>query len=102
MEFAPHIAAALTCIALGAGFGLGPVRKFITLREAKHELRQGSASFIRGTAGWIIIAIWVAALWFAGTIIGDWARTMDLAYALDRSMLRLQIILEILAALADD
>jgi len=96
----PYIAA-LAVFALGTAIGIAPVRKLIAVREAKHELKQGSASFLRGMAGWIVIALWVAAVWFLGTIIGDWAATGDLSGAIARAELRFYILLEILSALAD-
>lgn len=96
------VIAALALIAGSAVLGIFPVKKLIQVREAKHELKHGSAGFIRTTSGWIIIAIWLALTWFAATILGDWSVTGDLAGAIDRGWLRLQIILEILAALGND
>lgn len=80
--------------------GIAPVLRLIRISEAKHELKRGSASFIRTLAGWSVIAVWIGATWFSATIIGDWAVTGDLAGAIDRGMLRLYVLLEILAALA--
>ncbi len=97
----PLLNAALL-VGLSALVGLLPVKKLIQVQEAKHELKQGSAGFIRTTSGWIIIVIWLALTWFVATILGDWAVTGDLAGAIDRGWLRLQILLEILAALSDD
>jgi len=91
----------LVVFALGTAIGIAPVRKLITVRETKHEMRQGSAGFLRGMAGWIVIALWIAAVWFFGTIIGDWAATGDLAGAVERAQLRLWILLELLSALSD-
>jgi len=53
-------------------------------------------------SGWIIIALWLAATWFVATILGDWWAFGDLENALLRSLRRLEILLHILAALADD
>lgn len=89
-------------LALSSLVGLGPVRKLIQVREAKHELKHGSAGFIRTTSGWFVIVLWLAFTWFAATILGDWWATGDLDGALERAWLRLQILLEILAALSDD
>ena len=100
--YLPQFISTLVLVGIGAAIGLPPVRKIIAVREAKHELREGSASFLRGIGGWSIIAFWIAALWFGGTIIGDWGATGDLEGAIDRSWLRLRILLEILAALADE
>jgi hypothetical protein len=86
----------------GATFvGMPAVIKLIKVREAKHELKQGSAGFIRSIAGWTMIAFWLMTTWFLATIIGDWAVTGDLDGAVDRSWLRLRILLEIAAALGD-
>lgn len=84
-----------TCI------GMIPMFKLIKVREARHELRQGSATKIRHMGGWAIIAFWLMAAWFCGTIIGDWGASGDLEGAIDRSWLRLRILLEIAAALGD-
>jgi hypothetical protein len=80
--------------------GVYPVLRLIRIHEAQHELKQGSASFLRSLAGWSIIAVWIGAAWFFATIIGDWAVTDDLAGAIDRAMVRLYVLLEILAMLA--
>jgi hypothetical protein len=80
--------------------GIPQVLRLIRIAEAKHELKLGSASFIRTLAGWSVIAVWIGATWFFATIIGDWAMTGDLAGAVDRGMLRLYVLLEILATLA--
>lgn len=92
----------LVLIFVSAGFGILPVRKLIQVREAKHELKHGSAGFIRTTAGWFIIVLWLAFTWFIASILGDWSATGDLQGAIDRGWLRLQVLLEILAALGDD
>jgi len=81
--------------------GILPVIKLINMYEAKHELRLGSAGFIRSVSGWAIIAFWLMAAWFVATILGDWATTEDLSGAIDRSLLRLRILLEIAMALAE-
>ncbi|MEP5151944.1 hypothetical protein [Planktotalea sp.] len=92
----------LLLIGLAAGIGMIPIKKLIQIQEAKHELKHGSAGFFRTMSGWIIIAIWVAATWFFATIIGDWWAFGDLDRAIVRSLRRLEILLHILAALADD
>ncbi|KPQ15905.1 MAG: Ion transport protein [Rhodobacteraceae bacterium HLUCCO18] len=80
--------------------GIFPVLRLIRIHEAHHELKQGSASFLRSLAGWSIIAVWIGGAWFCATIIGDWAVTDDLDGAIDRAMVRLYVLLEILAMLA--
>lgn len=87
---------------VSTALGILPVKKLIQVREAKHELKHGSAGFIRTTSGWIVIAIWLALTWFFATILGDWWAFGDLQGAIDRAWLRLQILLELLAALGDD
>lgn len=93
--------AALVLLALSTAVGMAQVAKIIKVYEAKHELKQGSAGFIRSIAGWSLVAFWVMAVWFAATIIGDWWATEDLTGAVDRAWLRLQFLLEIAAALGD-
>ena len=93
--------AALALFAISTGVGMIQVVKIIQIREAKHELKYGSAGFLRSVGGWSIVIIWFAAVWFLATIIGDWGATGDLAGAWDRGQLRLRILIEILAALAE-
>ncbi len=99
--FGPYVAAAVL-LALSAGIGIAPMKKLIEVREAKHELKHGSAGFIRTTSGWFVIVLWLAFTWFGATVLGDWWATGDLAGAMDRAWLRLRVLLEILAALSDD
>lgn len=91
----------LAVLALGGLLGIAPMRKLIQVQEAKHELRQGSAGFLRTMGGWVVILVWLAAVWFCGTVIGDWVRLGDPAQAIDRAWLRLYILLEIIAAFSD-
>ena len=93
--------AGLVLLLVGAALGIAPVRKLITVYEARHELRYGAASFLRGLAGWGFVAIWLIAVWFCGTIIGDWGATGDLDGALERSWRRAEILLRIAAAVMD-
>ena len=87
---------------VGATFvGMAPVVKLIKVYEAHHELKRGSAGWIRTIAGWSMIAFWLMTTWFLATTLGDWAVSGDLFGAVDRSWLRLRILLEIAAALAD-
>ncbi|MEL7114170.1 MAG: hypothetical protein AAGP08_01035 [Pseudomonadota bacterium] len=97
---APWISLAVL-FALATLIGMGTVRKLIQVYEAKHELKQGSAGFIRSISGWSLIAFWLMATWFFATIVGDWATSGSLEGALDRAWLRLRILLEIAAAIAD-
>jgi len=98
---APFIGLALL-VTLSTAIGLIPMRKLIEVREAKHELKQGSAGFIRTTSGWFVIVLWLAFSWFLATVLGDWWASGDLGGAIDRGLIRLEILLEILAALSDE
>ena len=98
---APLLVAAVI-LGISALIGLRPVRKLIEVREAKHELKHGSAGFIRTTSGWFVIVLWLAFTWFFATVTGDWWATGDLEGAIERGWLRLRILLEILAAMSDD
>ncbi len=93
--------AALVLFATSTAFGVPMVKKLIEVYEAKHELKRGSAGFLRTISGWSMIAMWLLAVWFLSTIIGDWGATGDLDGAIARSWLRLQIVLEIAAAVMD-
>lgn len=87
---------------ISATVGILPIRKIIIMQEARHELKHGSAGFLRSMSGWLVIVFWAMATWFLATILGDWATYGNLGAAIDRGMLRLQILLEILAALGSD
>ncbi|MEO1779476.1 MAG: hypothetical protein AAFU63_11860 [Pseudomonadota bacterium] len=90
----------IALLALSTAIGIPMIRKLVMVREARHELRQGSAGFLRSLAGWSVIGFWLLGTWFVATILGDWGYTGDLDGAIARSWLRLQIVLEIAAALA--
>lgn len=100
-SLAPALAA-LVLLGLSAAIGIAPIRKLIQVVEAKHELKHGSAGFLRTMKGWSLIAFWLMATWFIATILGDWSVSGDLGAAIDRGWLRLQVLLEIAAALADN
>lgn len=87
---------------LATALGVLPVRKLIQIREAKHELRRGSSGFILSVSGWAFVAFWIMGVWFAATVLGDWATHGDLSAAMDRAALRARILLEIAMALSDD
>ncbi len=93
--------AALALLAVATALGAPLVRGRIEAREALHELRSGSASQLRRLAGWVAVALWLMVVWYLSTIIGDWMVTGDLADAVDRSWIRLRILLEIAMALGD-
>ena len=78
-----------------------PGVKLSRVYEGHHELKQGSAGWIRTVTGWSIIVFWLMTTWFVTTIIGDWGVSGDLQGAVDRSWLRVRILIEIAAALAD-
>ena len=81
--------------------GITPIKKLIEVEEAKHEFKQGSAGYLRTIQGWSVIAFWLAGTWFLSTILGDWAVNKDLGGAIDRAMLRLWVLLEILQTIAE-
>lgn len=93
--------ATLVLLVLSTAIGMAQVAKMIRIHEARHELKHGSAGFIRSIAGWSVVAFWAMGVWFIATVLGDWGATGDLAGAMDRAWLRLRILLEIAAALAE-
>lgn len=92
--------AALALVSVSTLIGVTSVKKLITVYEAKHELKQGSTGWLRSLAGWSMIAFWLMTTWFLATIIGDWGATGDLDGAINRSWLRLRVLLEIASAIA--
>lgn len=96
--FGPALAG-LALLAVSTAAGIPMIRKIVMVREAKHELREGSAGFLRTIAGWSVVAIWVLVTWFFATIIGDWFMNGDLGGAVERSTRRLQIVFEIVISL---
>ncbi len=92
----------LILLAAATLVGIFPVTKLIQIYEGKHELKQGSSGWLRTVSGWSIIAFWIMTTWFLATILGDWSSSGDLEGAINRSWLRLRILLEIAAALGDD
>ncbi|MFG5382028.1 hypothetical protein [Yoonia sp. R2-816] len=92
----------LILLAAATLVGIYPVTKLIQIYEGKHELKQGSAGWLRTVSGWSMIAFWIMTTWFLATILGDWSSSGDLEGAINRSWLRLRILLEIAAALGDD
>lgn len=101
LETSPIIAG-LILFALSTAIGMINVVKIVTIYEAKHELRQGSAGWIRSISGWTMIVFWLLATWFIATIIGDWYVSGNLELAIERSELRLRVLLEIAAALGSE
>ncbi|MFP7671985.1 hypothetical protein ACG74X_01380 [Marivita sp. S0852] len=101
MDIAPLIAG-MVLFAISTAIGMSQMVKIITIIEAKHELKQGSAGWIRALSGWTLVVFWLLITWFLATIIGDWYVSGDLEAAIDRSWLRLRIMLEIMAALGSD
>lgn len=96
----PYIAG-VALLAISTLIGMVPVVKLIRVREARRELKQGSAGFLRTISGWVVIAFWIMGTWYIATIIGDWGATGDPEGAIGRSWLRLRILLEIAAALVE-
>jgi hypothetical protein len=87
-----------TLILFGAATACGmyPVRKLIEIYEGRRELKQGSTGWIVTLGGWSIIGIWVLMTWFCATVIGNWGATGDFDGAIDRSLVRLYVIMEII------
>lgn len=100
IEIAPALSG-LLLLAASALVGAMPIKKLIQVQEAKHELKQGSAGFLRTIKGWSVIAFWLAGTWYLATILGDWAANRDLAGAIDRAVLRLWVLMEILQTIAE-
>lgn len=101
MDPSPLFAAVLL-FAASTALGIANVKKIITIHEARHELKQGSAGWLRSLSGWTQVVFWLLTTWFLATIIGDWHVSGDLEGAIDRSWLRLRVLLEIAAALGSD
>ncbi|MBW4708794.1 hypothetical protein KX928_13475 [Roseobacter sp. YSTF-M11] len=100
-SLAGPVLAGLALLVAATAVGIAPVSKLIRVYEARHDLKQGSAGWIRSISGWSVIALWLLTTWFLATIIGDWAASGDLPGAVDRSWYRLQILIEIAAAILD-
>lgn len=100
MDLTPVIAG-LALFALSSFIGMVNVVKLIQVYEAQHELKRGSAGWIRTISGWSFVVLWLLATWFFATIIGDWHISGDLEGAVDRSWVRLQVIMEIAIAVLD-
>lgn len=99
MVLAPALGG-LALFALSTLIGIAAVRKLIQVAEARHELRIGSAGWIRTLSGWSMIAFWLMATWFAASVIGDWQVTGDLQGAADRAVVRFVILVELAAEIA--
>lgn len=97
----PALFSTALLLAAATWTGIAVVQKLIQVHEARHELKLGSAGFLRMIGGWFWIGIWLLATWFLATICGDWYRSGDLSGAVDRSMLRLYVIMEIAVALSE-
>lgn len=92
----------IALIALSGGLGIWPITKIIQMNEARHELKQGSAGYLRSLSGWFVVVLWLVVTWFVATILGDWWATADLEGAIARSARRLELIFHILATLGND
>ncbi|MEM7723972.1 MAG: hypothetical protein AAF376_16605 [Pseudomonadota bacterium] len=97
----PVVLAGLALFAMATFIGMIPAKKLIDMNEAQHELRVGSANYLRRLAGWSVIGLWILATWFFATILGDWGVTGDFEDALERSYVRLLVLVEIAIALAE-
>ena len=101
MSFTPLLLFVLLFIASSA-IGVTSVKKMIQVREAKHELKHGSAGFLRSVAGWSFIAFWAMATWFVSTVLGDWQMSGDVEGALEHGALRLRVLVEIAIAMREE
>lgn len=93
--------ATVALLVIATAIGVPAMRKLIVVYEAKHELKHGSAGWLRSLRGWSMVAFWLMTTWFVATIFGDWAVNGDLGAAIDRGWLRLRILFEIAVALMD-
>ena len=89
--------AALALMIAATFVGMLPVVKLIRV----YEVPSWAETWIRTITGWSIIFFWLMTTWFVATIIGDWGVSGDLQGAVDRPSLRLRIIIEIAAEIAD-
>ena len=101
LDLAAPALAALLLLACATALGVPAMRKMIVVYEAKHELKHGSAGWLRSIRGWSLVAFWLMTTWFIATIIGDWGVTGDLEGAIDRGWLRLRLLLEIALAIME-
>ena len=92
------LVAAAVLFAFSTYLGLIPVHRMIQRREARHELRLGSASYLRRMGGLLFVFVWIITVVFLSTILGDWGTTGDLEAALDRASLRLGLLLRFAAS----
>lgn len=100
MDLSPLLAAGLL-FAVSTVIGMANVVKIIAIYEAKHELKQGSAGWIRAISGWSLIVVWVLVTGFLSTIIGDWYISGDIEGAMARAELRLWVMLEVISAVVE-
>ncbi|WP_299298666.1 hypothetical protein [uncultured Tateyamaria sp.] len=101
IQWAAPALSALLLLLIATGAGVPAMRKLITVYEAKHELKHGSAGWLRSLRGWSMVAFWLMITWYVASIIGDWGMNGDLGGAIDRGWLRLRILLEIAMAIME-
>ncbi|WP_299653586.1 hypothetical protein [uncultured Tateyamaria sp.] len=101
LDLAAPALATLSLLAFATALGIPAMRKLIVVYEAKHELKHGSAGWLRSLRGWSLVAFWLMTTWFIATIIGDWGVNGDLGAAIDRGWLRLRVLLEIAMAIME-
>ncbi|HMB12788.1 MAG TPA: hypothetical protein VKN37_02175 [Roseovarius sp.] len=88
---------ALATFGIVAVIGVWPMRKLVEIVEGQRAMQSGAPSLLRRLRGWSFIAIWGLGTLYAGTFLGDWARTGDLSGASDRALSRLRIVVEVIA-----
>ena len=96
-ETSPLFAAA-ALFGLSTYFGLIPIYRLIQMHEARHELRQGSASQLRRAGGWVVVALWLATVMWCAVFLGDWWATGDYIAASDRAWLRIGLLAKLAAS----
>lgn len=96
----PLIAGALIVTVL-AGLGVFPARKYFQITEARSEMREGSTSKLRAVRGWSMIAVWAVLTMFAGSFVGDWAKSGDFDGAAGRALDRAEFVLQIVAMIME-
>lgn len=99
--FLPYLSV-IVLFAAATIFGMQPIHKIIEMREARHELKQGSAGWIRSLSGWSFVAFWIVGTGAFAGFLADWAQKGDLSMAIAQSGNPLNILSDIAATIAGD
>ena len=95
---ASFLFSAVALFGLSTYFRLLPVHRMIQRREAHHELRSGSASYLRRMGDAILFVTWIIVVLCLSSILGDWAVTGDLDAAMDRAGRRAAVLFKLAAS----